>query len=120
MMSLVFGNLTQDFVTFGLAENNYYQSLQSNDASVIEQAQMALDTAASEFRHNAGLDASYLTYLGMFLNLRECIYLIRTRFRDVRLHISVHVRLGLYIRGQWEKNTREVSSGYPETGNRLF
>ena len=74
-MSLIFGNLVQDFVTFGLAENNYYQSLQSNDANVIEQAQMALDTAASEFRHNASLDASYLTYFGMFLNLPQCIYL---------------------------------------------
>jgi len=68
-MTLMFSNLIQDFVTFGLAENNYYQSLQSNDASAIEQAQMTLDTAASEFRHNASLDASYLTYLGMFLNL---------------------------------------------------
>ena len=74
-MSLILGNLTQDFVTFGLAENDYYQSLQSNDANVIEQAQMALDTAASEFRHSTSLNASYLAYLGMFLNLRQCIYL---------------------------------------------
>jgi ATP-binding cassette subfamily B (MDR/TAP) protein 1 len=67
-MSLIFGNLTQDFVTFGLAENGYYQSLQSNDANSIEQAKMALDAAASGFRRSASLDASYLTYLGMFLN----------------------------------------------------
>jgi ATP-binding cassette subfamily B (MDR/TAP) protein 1 len=67
-MTLIFGNLTEDFVTFGLAENEYFQALQSNDASVIEQAQIALDAAASSFRHNASLDASYLAYLGMYLN----------------------------------------------------
>jgi ATP-binding cassette subfamily B (MDR/TAP) protein 1 len=67
-MSLIFSNLTQGFVTFGLVANEYYQSLQSNDADLIEQAQMALDAAGSEFRHNASQDAAYLAYLGMFLN----------------------------------------------------
>lgn len=66
-MTLIFGNLTQDFVTFGLAENEYYQSLQSQDANVIEQAQATLDAAASSFRHSANLDASYLVYIGKFL-----------------------------------------------------
>ena len=70
-MSLIFGNLTQDFVTFGLAENVYYQSLQSNDANAISQAQIALEAAASEFRQNASLNASYLTYIGKFLNRSE-------------------------------------------------
>jgi ATP-binding cassette subfamily B (MDR/TAP) protein 1 len=66
-MTLIFGNLTQDFVTFGLAENEYYQSLQSEDANVVQQAQVALDAAASAFRHSASLDASYLVYIGKFL-----------------------------------------------------
>jgi ATP-binding cassette subfamily B (MDR/TAP) protein 1 len=66
-MTLIFGNLTQDFVTFGIAENEYYQSLQSEDPNVIQQAKAALDAAASAFRHSAGLDASYLVYIGKFL-----------------------------------------------------
>lgn len=66
-MTLVFGDMTQDFVTFNSAENEYYQSLQSNDTNVIEQAQAALDAAASTFVHSASLDASYLVYLGKFL-----------------------------------------------------
>jgi len=70
-MAVIFGNLTQDFVTFGLVENEYYQSLQSNDANTIAQAQIALQAAASELRHNASLDASYLTYIGKFLNRSE-------------------------------------------------
>ncbi|KAJ8580470.1 P-loop containing nucleoside triphosphate hydrolase protein [Rhizopogon salebrosus TDB-379] len=73
LMTLIFGNLTEDFVTFGLAENVYFQALQSNDASVIEQAQIALDAAASSFRHNASLDASYLAYLGFAMCV--CTYL---------------------------------------------
>jgi ATP-binding cassette subfamily B (MDR/TAP) protein 1 len=66
-MTLIFGRLTQDFVTFGLAENEYYQALQSGDANVVEQAQAALDAAASGFRQSASLDASYLVYIGEFL-----------------------------------------------------
>ncbi|KAG2126824.1 ste6-like protein [Suillus clintonianus] len=65
LMTFIFGNLIQDFITFGLAQNEYYQSLQYNDANAIEHAQVALNAAASKFRHDAGLDASYLTYLGV-------------------------------------------------------
>jgi ATP-binding cassette subfamily B (MDR/TAP) protein 1 len=66
-MTLIFGNMTQDFVTFGSVENEYYQALQSNDTNVIAQAQAALDVAASAFVHSASLDASYLAYLGKFM-----------------------------------------------------
>ncbi|KAG2121897.1 P-loop containing nucleoside triphosphate hydrolase protein [Suillus clintonianus] len=75
LMTFIFGNLTQDFVTFGLVENEYYQSLQSNDPNVIEQAQAALNAAASAFRHNAGLDASYLTYLGIAMFVSTYLYM---------------------------------------------
>ncbi|KAG1732478.1 P-loop containing nucleoside triphosphate hydrolase protein [Suillus lakei] len=75
LMTLVFGNLTQDFVTFGLAENEYYQSLQSTDANVIEQAQAALDIAASEFRHSANLDAAYLVYIGIAMFVSTYLYM---------------------------------------------
>ncbi|OAX43170.1 P-loop containing nucleoside triphosphate hydrolase protein [Rhizopogon vinicolor AM-OR11-026] len=73
LMSLIFGNLTQGFVTFGLAANVYDLSLQSNDTDLIEQAQMALDVAASEFRHDVSQDAAYLAYLGIALFF--CTYL---------------------------------------------
>ncbi|KAG2071587.1 P-loop containing nucleoside triphosphate hydrolase protein [Suillus decipiens] len=75
LMTLIFGNLTQDFVTFGLAENEYYQSLQSEDPNVIEQAQAALDAAASSFRHHAGLDASYLVYIGVAMFVSTYLYM---------------------------------------------
>lgn len=55
-MSLLFGNLTQDFVNF---------------ATVVEQAKYGNTTAealvpaaAQSFRDVAALDASYLTYIG--------------------------------------------------------
>jgi ATP-binding cassette subfamily B (MDR/TAP) protein 1 len=66
-MTLIFGNMTQDFVSFDSVQNAYYQSLQSNNSTAIEQAQAALDAAASSFIHNASQDASYLVYLGKFL-----------------------------------------------------
>ncbi|KAG1804628.1 P-loop containing nucleoside triphosphate hydrolase protein [Suillus subaureus] len=75
LMTLIFGRLTQDFVTFGLAENEYYQSLQSADANVVEQAQAALDAAASGFRHSAGLDASYLVYIGIAMFVSTYLYM---------------------------------------------
>ena len=58
-MSLLFGNLTQDFVNFGIALNN----LDPNDP----ESTTKLDQAAKNFRHVAANDASYLTYIGMSL-----------------------------------------------------
>ncbi|KIK49186.1 hypothetical protein CY34DRAFT_797578 [Suillus luteus UH-Slu-Lm8-n1] len=75
LMTLIFGNLTQDFVTFGLAENEYYQSLQSGDPNVVQQAQAALEAAASAFRHSAGLDASYLVYIGIAMFVSTYMYM---------------------------------------------
>ncbi|KAH0832051.1 ste6-like protein [Lanmaoa asiatica] len=43
LMSLLFGNLTQDFVTFGFAENSYFQNV--NNATALQQLQIA----AAEF-----------------------------------------------------------------------
>ncbi|KAG1751165.1 P-loop containing nucleoside triphosphate hydrolase protein [Suillus lakei] len=65
LMSLLFGNLTQDFVSFSLAESDYTASLQSGDPTAIAQAQQILDAAAVGFRMNSALDASYLTYIGV-------------------------------------------------------
>ena len=53
-MSLLFGNLTQAFVTFGTTQNNYYQNI--NDTAAYQE----LQTAAAQFRHDASLDALYL------------------------------------------------------------
>ncbi|KAG1745981.1 P-loop containing nucleoside triphosphate hydrolase protein [Suillus paluster] len=65
LMSLLFGSLTQDFVNFNLAENNYTATVQSGNAASIAQAQQILDAAAASFRTSAALDASYLTYIGV-------------------------------------------------------
>lgn len=58
-MSLLFGNLTQDFVNFSVATNN----LDPNDPD----SSTKLDEAAKAFRHVAAADASYLTYIGTSL-----------------------------------------------------
>jgi ATP-binding cassette subfamily B (MDR/TAP) protein 1 len=55
-MSLLFGNLTQDFVNF----TNDIQNINPNDP----QSSAKVEEAAKGFRHVAAKDASYLTYIG--------------------------------------------------------
>ena len=55
-MSLLFGNLTQDFVNFTLAIQNINPDDPQSSAKVEE--------AAVGFRHVSSKDASYLTYIG--------------------------------------------------------
>lgn len=58
-MSLLFGNLTQDFVNFGtvVAEGK------AGNAA----AQASVPAAAAHFRLTASHDASYLVYIGEWL-----------------------------------------------------
>lgn len=57
-MSLLFGNLTQDFVSFGAAEIAYFEDV--NNATALQQ----LDVAAAQFRSSAASDSVYLVCLG--------------------------------------------------------
>jgi ATP-binding cassette, subfamily B (MDR/TAP), member 1 len=56
MMSLLFGNLTQDFVEFGVVLNE----AQLGIPGAAEQ----IPAAAAHFRHVAALDASFLVLIG--------------------------------------------------------
>jgi len=56
-MSLLFGNLTQDFINF----SNAIRDIDPNDPQSIAR----IDDAARGFRHVAAKDASYLTYIGV-------------------------------------------------------
>lgn len=58
LQAILFGNLTQDFVTFTTVLLKY----QEGD----EEAKQQLPLAAANFRHAAGVDATYLVYLGMW------------------------------------------------------
>ena len=55
-MSLLFGNLTQDFVNF----TNAIQNITPGDP----ESSTKVDEAARNFRHVAANNASYLTYIG--------------------------------------------------------
>ena len=55
-MTLIFGNLTQDFLNF----SNAIQNVNPNDP----QTTATVEEAARDFRHVAAQDASYLTYIG--------------------------------------------------------
>jgi len=55
-MSLLFGDLTQDFIDFSHA----IRAIDPNDP----QSTAKVDEVAKRFRHIAAHDASYLTYIG--------------------------------------------------------
>ncbi|KAI0287206.1 P-loop containing nucleoside triphosphate hydrolase protein [Russula brevipes] len=66
LMSLIFGNLTQDFVDFSIAIRNI-NSYDPQSSSLIEEA-------ARNFRHVAAEDASYLIYIGVGMFICTYIY----------------------------------------------
>jgi ATP-binding cassette subfamily B (MDR/TAP) protein 1 len=67
LMSLLFGNLTQDFVNF----TNAIQGINPDDP----QSSATVDEAARHFRHVAANDASYLTYIGVGMFICTYIYM---------------------------------------------
>ena len=66
-MSLLFGRLTQDFISFSLAVTDVESQPASNTT-----AQAILNDAAKHFRHEASMDASYLVYIGERLRSVKC------------------------------------------------
>ncbi|KAG6907876.1 hypothetical protein DXG01_007040 [Tephrocybe rancida] len=67
LMSLLFGNLTQEFVNFGTVIN--YAN--TGNATAIAQ----VPAAAAHFRHTAALDASYLVYIGVGMFVCTYVYM---------------------------------------------
>ncbi|KAF8268333.1 multidrug resistance protein 1 [Lactarius quietus] len=67
LMSLLFGNLTQDFVSFSSAINN----LDPNNPDTTTK----VDQAAQKFRRIAAQDASYLTYIGVAMFACTYVYM---------------------------------------------
>ncbi|KAJ7644192.1 P-loop containing nucleoside triphosphate hydrolase protein [Roridomyces roridus] len=61
MMTILFGNLVNQFVTFQVTVNG----LDSSNSTIADAAQAALPGVAHNFRHEAGLLATYLTVIGV-------------------------------------------------------
>jgi hypothetical protein len=61
-MSLVFGRLSQEFVTFLTIVSLAYGS---DDAETRSQYQAMVPGAQASFRHEASKDAALLVYIGM-------------------------------------------------------
>jgi ATP-binding cassette subfamily B (MDR/TAP) protein 1 len=62
-MTLIFGNLVQSFVTFGIALE---EAKAGNTA-----AQVQLPIAAAAFRHTAASDALKLVYIGELIRMHQ-------------------------------------------------
>ncbi|KAH9849517.1 P-loop containing nucleoside triphosphate hydrolase protein [Lenzites betulinus] len=72
LMSLLFGRLTQDFVTFGVTLNH----AQTPGDPLQAQSQADLPAAANNFKHSAALNASYLVYIGLGMFLCTYTYMV--------------------------------------------
>lgn len=66
-MSIIFGNLTESFVNFGIAISN----VQPGNAT----SETALESAAAGFRHSANKDALILVYIGIAMLVCTFVYM---------------------------------------------
>jgi hypothetical protein len=89
-MSLLFGNLTQDFVEFA-------QLIYQSDNNVPGAAEQ-LSAAAAHFRHEAGMLAIYLVAMGACLDHQSHTHEFNSVLRrgNLPLHVRVHVCVGVY------------------------
>jgi len=89
-MSLLFGNLTQEFV-------NFTQIIYQADNNVPGAADQ-ISAAAAHFRHASGMLAIYLVCMGACLDYQnstlefDCVI----RRWNLLLHVLVHVCMGVY------------------------
>ena len=117
LMSLLFGNLTQQFVNFSIVNGR----ARAGDPAAIAE----VPTAAAAFRASASESASKLVYIGTFFiticpgvksHSRLCIY----RTRDTRLHVHLHEYLGSHFRGKREAPSRKIPPGGATTRRSIF
>lgn len=66
-MSLMFGRLTEDFVSFNTMLNYAYHDGQNNQTAIDQ-----IPVAAAGFKRSAALNASYLVYMGTSISSRSC------------------------------------------------
>ena len=89
-MSLLFGNLTQEFV-------NFTQLLYQADSNV-PGAAAQVPAAAAHFRQASGKLATYMVCMGACLDYQSSTFEFNSviRRRNVFLHVRLHVRVGIY------------------------
>ncbi|KIK29334.1 hypothetical protein PISMIDRAFT_525831 [Pisolithus microcarpus 441] len=75
LMTLIFGRLAQDFVTFSTALEVFQSVELSGNATAIPSAAQDFDSAASALRQGAAQNASYLTYIGVAMAVCTWVYM---------------------------------------------
>ena len=116
LLSILFGNLTKDFVEFATVLTLAKQGDQEAAARIPE--------VADSFRRVAAKDASYLVYIGQCLTIPNghsslnCDSAYRSWY--LCLHIRLHVYLGRDRRTQCETRSREISGSYSASRGRVL
>ena len=89
-MSLLFGNLTQEFVNF----TQIIHQANNNVPGAADQ----ISPAAAHFRHTAGMLAIYLVCMGACLDHQSFALEFNSvlRRRTLLLHVLVYVCVGVY------------------------
>ncbi|KAG6329644.1 hypothetical protein ID866_9445 [Astraeus odoratus] len=76
LMTLLFGRLAQDFVTFTTAVYLFNDAMLSGNATAVSEAQQNLDSASALLRKDATLNASYLAYMGIGAFVCTYVYMV--------------------------------------------
>ncbi|KAI0287211.1 ABC transporter transmembrane region-domain-containing protein [Russula brevipes] len=121
-MSLIFGDLTQEFLDFSIS----IQNINRNDP----QSSSLIEEAARRFRHVAAEDASYLIYMGVGMFICTYIYMctwvltaevtakrVRERYLKavLRQEIAFFDKVGVgEVTTQIQTNTHLVHQGLSE------
>ncbi len=99
LMSLLFGRLTQDFVSFETTLNFAHPPGMPPNQTAIDQ----IPISAAAFKRSAALNASYLVYIGMFspaVPWPRALTISSARCGHVRRDIRLYVHMGLHRRGE--------------------
>jgi ATP-binding cassette subfamily B (MDR/TAP) protein 1 len=87
LMSLIFGNLTQQFVEF--------QTILNQAGAGVPGSQEKIPSTAANFRKVAAQDAVYLVCIGVSHPTNSYFLLTTSRHWHVLVHVRLHVHLGM-------------------------
>ena len=109
-MTLLFGNLIQAYVNFGVALNNAKDGVPG--------AAEQVPAAAASVKHAANLNGTYFVYIGKPpASTAIAAYLISVRDRNFCLHPHLYVDMDLHGRSQCKTYQRKIFKGYSQARN---
>lgn len=106
-MSLLFGRLTQDFVTFG---TTLKEAQDPSNPDLQASAAASLPGSAAAFKTSAALNASYLVYIGASA-LRGCRFLFPDHHLGIGMFVCTYTYMVIWVY-TGEVNAKRIRERY--------